>query len=280
MKSGILYIVSTPIGNLEDITYRAVNCLKSVDIIAAEDTRTTKKLLDRYQINPPIMLAYEEHSPQSRLKELLEKLSKGMDVALVSEGGTPLISDPGYRLVSEVVKAGIKIVPIPGASSLLAALVVSGAATDRFTFAGFPPPKQKARKDFLRGVGCYPHTIVIFESPHRIVETLSDIVEVCGNRNISICRELTKIYEECITGTPEELFIKLKEGSITLKGEFVLVFHKTEDSADENSIETTPIELWEMLTADSTLSPSKAASLIAKLSGVSKQLIYEKYAKK
>jgi 16S rRNA (cytidine1402-2'-O)-methyltransferase len=280
MKSGILYIVSTPIGNLEDITYRAVNCLKSVDIIAAEDTRTTRKLLERYQINPPVMLAYEEHSPQSRLKDILGKLMGGIDVALVSEGGTPLISDPGYRLVSEAVKSGIKIEPIPGASSILAALVISGAATDRFTFAGFPPPKQKARKDFLRHIGNYPHTVVLFESPHRIVETLSDISEVCGDRNISICRELTKIYEECITGIPDELLIKLKEGSITLKGEFVLVFHKTVDSVSEDSIKTTSMELWELLTADSSLSPSKAASVVAKLSGVSKQVIYDKYAKK
>lgn len=193
--TGILYIVATPIGNLSDITFRALEILKSVALIACEDTRVTGKLLTHYEIHTPRM-AYHEHNAEESGAELLKHLLQGEDVALVSDSGTPLISDPGQRLVRSCLDAGIKVVPIPGASSVIAALSVSGMPTEKFLFAGFLPHKQGARREALQELAYIPATLVFFESAPRLAASLKDMLDIFGNREAVVARELTKIYEE------------------------------------------------------------------------------------
>jgi 16S rRNA (cytidine1402-2'-O)-methyltransferase len=218
-SKGTLYIVSTPIGNLEDITFRAVKILSAVDLIAAEDTRKTKILLDHYQISKP-MLSYFDHNERFRATQLVEKLLAGQSIALVSDAGTPGISDPAYRIVRDSIDHGILIVPVPGASALLAALVVSGLPTNNFVFEGFLPVK-KGRKTKLEFLKSEKRTIVLYESPHRIVKTLRELLEYLGDREIVLAREVSKKFEEILRGRTSELLSKT--ASSTPRGEFVIV---------------------------------------------------------
>ncbi len=217
---GILYVVSTPIGNREDITLRALRILKEVDLIAAEDTRHTGLLLRPFGIQTPLTSYFEGN--ESRKKEfILSKLTRGERVALVSDAGTPGISDPGFRLIQAAVEHGIPIVPIPGASAVITALSVSGLPTDAFIFRGFLPHKAKKRRDLLEELATARETLIFYESPHRISETLRDIYEVLGDRKIVLTRELTKIYEEVIRGKVSEIQLQIRERK--LKGEITLV---------------------------------------------------------
>lgn len=216
---GSLYVVSTPIGNLGDITYRAVEVLKAVQLVAAEDTRRASILFRKYNISTPC-LSYYEHNARKRVPELIRKLKDGSDVALISEAGTPGISDPGFLLIRECVREGVRIIPVPGASAALAALVISGLPTDSFVFEGFLPPKKGRRKK-LEALIDEKRTIIFYESPHRIKRTLFDLSEVFGDREAVIAREITKIHEEALYTTlfnASEHFDKIKP-----KGEFVIV---------------------------------------------------------
>ncbi len=202
-KKPILYIISTPIGNLKDITYRAVETLKTVTLIAAEDTRTTRKLLNYYQIKTPV-ISYFEHNRLNRIPQIISRLHSGEDVGLVTDAGTPGISDPAYKLIRAAIEAGIRVESIPGASAVLAALVSSGLPTDRFLFEGFLPPK-KGRQKRLTAMSRESATCILYESPRRLVRTLNDILKYIGDRPAVVCRELTKLHEEIIRGTVSEL---------------------------------------------------------------------------
>lgn len=220
----MLYIVSTPIGNLEDITLRAIRVLKEVDYIAAEDTRHSRILLNKYEIKTTV-LSYHSYSSDAKLQKILELLQEEKNIALIGDAGTPGISDPAYSLIKSAIEKGIKIVPIPGPSSLLAALVMSGLPMNRFLYLGFLPLK-KGRQTLLKSLADEERTIVIFESPHRLLRTLSHLNEFLGNRRISVCREITKIYEEAVRGTTQEAIVYFTNKPP--KGEFVLVIGATE----------------------------------------------------
>lgn len=219
MSVGNLYIVSTPIGNLEDITLRAIRILKEAGIIAAEDTRHTKKLLSRYDIHVPLT-SYHDFNKYEKAEVLIAKIKEGINVALVSDAGTPGISDPGYYLIKRAIEEGIKVIPIPGATAMTAALSVSGLPTDRFSFIGFLPKKRSAREKTLRILSEIEHTLILYESPHRIFKTLNEIREIFGERRISVARELTKIHEEIIRGTVSEVIDQLGQHP---KGEIVII---------------------------------------------------------
>lgn len=215
----MLYIVSTPIGNLEDMTIRAIETLKKADFIAAEDTRQTQKLLQKYEIKTRT-LSFHSYSSDAKLEKIIDLLKEGKEIALVSDAGTPGISDPAYSLIRRAIEENIRIIPIPGASSLLAAIVTSGLPMDKFVYLGFLPLK-KGRQTLLKSLAEEPRTLVIFESPHRILRTLNDLREYLGDRDVAVCRELTKIYEE-ILRMPISKAIEHFE-KIAPKGEFVLV---------------------------------------------------------
>lgn len=219
-ENGTLYMVPTPIGNLEDITFRALNILKAVDRIAAEDTRNTKKLMNHFEINKPL-ISYHEHNKQVREELMLTFLEKGENVALVSDAGMPAISDPGNDIVQAAIEHDYKVVVLPGANAALCALVGSGLATDQFLFYGFLPRKKKDRNDELNKLKTVRATILFYESPHRLKDTLSAIQKELGERNITIARELTKRYEEYIRGSVSEVISWAETGMI--KGEFCLV---------------------------------------------------------
>jgi 16S rRNA (cytidine1402-2'-O)-methyltransferase len=221
---GLLYLVATPIGNLEDITYRAVRLLGEVDVIACEDTRQTHKLMDRYAIHKPTV-SYHEHNEVERTEDLVERLLSGTNVALVSDAGMPLVSDPGYRLVHAAVEAGIKVVPVPGPSASLAALAASGLATDAFHFGGFLPPKAGQRTRLLESLAEEEATLVFYEAPHRILETLEAVEATLGARPVVVARELTKIHEEFLRGTAAEVRAQLAARD-TVKGEITLLIGK------------------------------------------------------
>lgn len=222
---GTLYVVSTPIGNLDDITIRAVKVLSSVDLIAAEDTRKTKILLDHLGISKP-MLSYFDYNEKFRSMQLIEKLLAGQSIALVSDAGTPGISDPAYRIVRESIDSGVNVVPIPGASALLAGLVVSGLPTNSFVFEGFLPLK-KGRKTKLESLKVEKRTIILYESPHRIVRTLRDLLDYLGDRDVVIARELSKKFEEFIRGRLSDVLRQVS--SVSPRGEFVVLLHGSSD---------------------------------------------------
>jgi 16S rRNA (cytidine1402-2'-O)-methyltransferase len=220
LTKGILYIVSTPIGNREDITLRALRILKEVDLIAAEDTRHTSLLLKHFGIHTPLT-SYFEGNEFKKKEFILSELKQGYRIALVSDAGTPGISDPGFRLIRAAVENEIPIVPIPGPSAVIAALSVSGLPTDSFLFKGFLPHKVKKRRDLLKELVDVKETLILYESPHRISETLRDIYEVLGDREVVLTRELTKLYEEVFRGKVSEIQIQM--GERKLKGEMTLV---------------------------------------------------------
>ncbi|MFQ5794157.1 MAG: 16S rRNA (cytidine(1402)-2'-O)-methyltransferase [Candidatus Bipolaricaulia bacterium] len=222
--SGKLFICATPIGNLDDITLRALRVFREADLIVAEDTRRSRQLLQRYEITTPFGSSYYQGVEQRRVGPLVSRLEQGEQIALISDAGTPLISDPGYRLVHRAIAAGIPVVPIPGPTALIAALVISGLPTDRFVFDGMPPRRLGRRRRYFEEIRAEPRTIILYESPHRILTTLELMDELLGDRNIALCRELTKRFEEVIRGTPGQVLDQLQNrGQSRVKGELTLV---------------------------------------------------------
>ena len=219
IRSGTLYLVATPIGNLEDITFRAVHVLKSVDLIAAEDTRKTKILLNHYGIDKP-MLSYFSYNEQVRAPQLIDKLLSGLSIALVSDAGTPGISDPAFHIVQQALDRNIPIIPIPGPTAFISALITSGLPTDRFIFEGFLPQK-KGRKTKFESLKSEERTMIFYESPHRIMKTLTEIHSYFGDRKVVVARELTKKFEEIVRGSVESVILEL--GKKQPKGEYVIV---------------------------------------------------------
>ena len=267
---GTLYVVATPIGNLEDITLRAVKVLKEADLIACEDTRRTRKLLSHLGIEGKRLVPYHEHNEREQSERLISLLKEGSSVALVSDAGTPCISDPGYRLVSLARKEGIPVFPVPGASAVVAALSASGFPTDRFFFGGFLPRKEKALKEELKEAFSRPYTSVYYESPHRLERTLKLISELFPDREIGIYREITKLNEEFLRGKAEELLSYLSsEGK--LKGEIVLLI----PPGEETTSEVNPDELLRKLLSEG-LSVKEAAKEAARVTGLPKRELYRR----
>ena len=270
IKKGALYIVATPIGNLEDITLRAIRVLKEVEIIAAEDTRRTRKLLGAYQISTP-MTSFYDRIEDRKSSVLISKMNDGMDVAIVSDAGTPGISDPGYVLVSKAIAEGIEIIPVPGASAVITALSVSGLPTDSFAFYGFLPSRSGKRKQFLSNLLDEAKTLVFYESPKRLIESIRDIGEVLGNRNVVVLREMTKVFEEIMRGTVGEVINQLV-GRV-VKGEVTLVIGgkgKVSSSFSDDEILAKFEELWKS-------SGSSKRDIIEKLArelGIPKKRVY------
>jgi 16S rRNA (cytidine1402-2'-O)-methyltransferase len=219
-QEGRLYLVSTPIGNLEDITLRAIKVLRSVDLIAAEDTRRARRLLARYRVKAPLT-SFFEHNEPAKKEALIKRLVQGQTIALISDAGTPGVSDPGFRLIRQAIEEGIEVIPIPGPSAHVAALVVSGLPTDSFHFFGFLPPKGAKRKKRLEEIKELRGTIILYEAPHRLLRTLQDIKDCCGERQIVVAREMTKTYEEVIRGEITEVVEGL--GGKKIRGEITLV---------------------------------------------------------
>ena len=228
-EKGILYIVATPIGNLEDITIRAINILKEVDCIAAEDTRHTLKLLNHLEISKPL-ISYHRHNEETKSDILLEKLKNGENIALVSDAGTQGICDPGEEIICKCIEEKIKIVPIPGACAIVNALICSGLDTKKFLFLGFLSINKKIRKEELEKIENSQETIIIYEAPHKLKETLKDLSNILENRKITIARELTKIHEEFVRGTAKELLETFQE----VKGEMVLIIEKNQAKVKTN----------------------------------------------
>jgi len=218
---GTLFVVSTPIGNLEDITLRAIRVLSEVDLIACEDTRHTRKLLNHYDIKTRTISCHE-HNERERTRELIGSLQTGMNIALVSDAGTPGISDPGYTLINQAVRAGLRVVSVPGPTALISALVASGLPADEFLFVGFLPPRAQARRRKLKELAQISATLVLYEAPHRIQSTLKDMSEILGNRQAAVGRELTKLHEELLRGTLSELASQFNSGSQP-RGEIVVI---------------------------------------------------------
>lgn len=270
--AGKLYVVGTPIGNLEDITFRAIETLKKVNFIAAEDTRHTGKLLQHFQIATP-QISYHDHNRVSREGELLEILSRGQDIALVTDAGMPGISDPGYELIYACLQAGIEVIPIPGVTAVITALAVSGLPTERFCFEGFLPTKEKLRKARLESLQGEERTMVFYEAPHRIVKTIEDFRETFGKaRRIVIGRELTKLYEEFWRGTIAEALDYLTGKQ--LKGEFtIVVTGTTESDTVQLSDEELKRELKEIM--DRGINRSQASRQLAKVTNFSRAYLYK-----
>ena len=271
----VLYVVATPIGNLEDITYRAVRILKEVDLIACEDTRQTRKLLDHYGIDKPTV-SYHEHNELTRAAELIINAEQGARLALVSDAGMPGISDPGYRLISLAIRHHIKVVPIPGASAFVAALVASGLPTDSFRFGGFLPHKSGQRRDDLARIRETPRTQIFYEAPHRIIETLEDVVEMLGaSRHVVVAREVTKIHEEFLRGRADEVLETLRSRG-DVKGEITLLIDRAPEVVGEEEApakKSVGARLQEVM-SEKQLDEKSALKLVAKEMGVSKSEAY------
>lgn len=266
-----LYVVATPIGNLGDVSLRALSVLAGADLVLCEDTRITRRLLDRYGLAPSL-LAYHDHNAASVRPKVLAKLKEAAAVALVSDAGTPLISDPGYKLVQATIEAGHKVFPVPGASAALAALVAAGLPTDRFFFEGFLPPKSGQRKNRIAELVAIPATLVLYETGPRLAESLADLSATLGARNAAVCRELTKSFEEVRRGSLLELAAHYKE-TAEPKGEIVLVVGPPDPDAETISDETIDTLLRNAL---KKFSVKDAASLIANETGLPKREIYQR----
>jgi 16S rRNA (cytidine1402-2'-O)-methyltransferase len=265
-----LYVVATPIGNLEDITLRALSVLASVDVIAAEDTRRTRMLLSRHGLDKPLVIL-QEHNEEQYAPKLVERLIRGDSVALVSDAGTPLLSDPGFRLVQLAIEAGVEVVTVPGPSSVTAALSISGLATDRFTFEGFLPARSAARRKRLSGLRNETRTMVFFESSHRIEESLADLAAMLGeDRLIAVCREMTKVFETILRGPVADVLGMIRADPNQRKGEFVLVVAASEANEDEKF--TAALEMARAL--QEYLPASQAARVAAKLHDVPRRELY------
>ncbi|MDB9453797.1 16S rRNA (cytidine(1402)-2'-O)-methyltransferase [Dolichospermum circinale] len=270
-KPGTLYIVATPIGNLEDMTFRAVRILQAVDMIAAEDTRHTGKLLQHFQVRTP-QISYYEHNSNSRIPELLEYLQYGKAIALVSDAGMPGISDPGYELIKACIDNNITVVPIPGASAVITALSAAGLPTDRFIFDGFLPAKSQKRKEYLTSLQGESRTLVFYESPHRLRETLADLAEILGSdRYAVIARELTKLYEEFWRGTIGEGIANYQEKEP--QGEYTLLVAGTSSNKPQLTETELKNELLSMIKQG--ISRSQASREIAKDTGLPRRYLYQ-----
>jgi 16S rRNA (cytidine1402-2'-O)-methyltransferase len=278
-----LYLVATPIGNLEDITLRAVRVLKEVDLIACEDTRQTQKLLNHYGITTRT-ISYHEHNEMTRASELVKELQEGTSVALVTDAGMPGISDPGFRLISLAIRHHVPVVPIPGASAFLAALVASGLPTESFRFSGFLPAKRRERRAALEAIRPSPRTQVFYEAPHRIVEALSDVVEVLGkDRHVVIAREVTKLHEEFLRGRAGEVLetLKARDG---VKGEITLLIGKADE--EDSRVETGALarlgvrQRVEQIMAEEKVDEKAALKKVAKERGISKSEAYREWQRR
>ncbi|MGE5056854.1 MAG: 16S rRNA (cytidine(1402)-2'-O)-methyltransferase [Acidobacteriota bacterium] len=270
-----LYLVGTPIGNLEDITLRALRILKEVDVIACEDTRQTQKLLNHFAIQARTT-SYHEHNEITRSAELVKEMEGGARVALVSDAGMPGISDPGYRMVTLAIGHRIPVVPVPGASAFLAALVASGLATDSFRFSGFLPAKRGERRVALEGIKNSPETQVFYEAPHRIVEAMVDLVEVLGSaRNVVVAREVTKLHEEFLRGSAGEVLEQLKARE-TVKGEITLLIAKAEEKSAEVATagRLTVRQRVQQIVGEEKIDEKAALKRVAKERGISKSEAY------
>lgn len=270
-QPGTLYVVGTPIGNLEDITFRAVRILKSVDLIASEDTRHTGKLLHHFQATAP-QISYHDHNTNSRIPELLENLHQGKAIALVTDAGMPGISDPGYELVKACIEAGITVVPIPGASAAITALSAAGLPTDRFVFEGFLPAKGKERKDRLEFLPSEARTIIFYEAPHRLRQTLQDLAEVLGkDRQIVLARELTKLHEEFWRGSVEKAIAVYTQREP--QGEYTLVVAGLPPALPQLSEAELIVELKQLMRQG--ISRSQASRQLAKVTSHSRRQLYQ-----
>lgn len=246
-QTGTLYLVATPIGNLEDVTHRALHILSEVDIIACEDTRHTRGLLTHFGIQTKT-ISYHEHNEHERSAELCLMLSNGASIAIVSDAGTPAINDPGYRLVRAAIEAGVRVVPVPGATAFVAALIASGLPTDEFFFGGFLPARSLARRARLAQVRALPSTLIFYETPHRIAQTLADAREILGERDAVVARELTKLHEEIARGRLSDLAQQFADASKT-RGEIVLVIDRTVIALESKPNNETMVSIDERVAA-------------------------------
>ncbi|MES9823747.1 MAG: 16S rRNA (cytidine(1402)-2'-O)-methyltransferase [Candidatus Thiodiazotropha endolucinida] len=276
MSKGVLYVVATPIGNIEDISQRALETLKQVDFIAAEDTRHTRPLLKHYGINTPLR-AFHQYNEHAKLEMMLQILDAGQSIALVSDAGTPLISDPGFPLVRELIQRGGRVVPVPGASALICALSASGLPTDRFMFLGFPPRQTRQRLAWLQTLADEVSTLVFYESSHRVVDSVAAMCEVFGaGREGIIARELTKLHETILRGSLESLSERLQQDRDQQKGEFVILIRGATGEAGER-IE---VDIEQMLiTLMEELPLKQAVSLASRVSGIKKNILYKQALK-
>ncbi len=271
-KKGILYIIATPIGNLEDITLRAIRILKKVDLIAAEDTRHTLKLLNHLEISKPL-ISYHRHNEEIRTEELIKELKTGKNIGLVSDAGTPGICDPGEEIIKKCIEETIKVVPIPGACAMINALITSGISTKEFIFLGFLPLNKKSRKEKLEEIKNANKTIILYEAPHKLKSTLNDLSLILEDRSVVLARELTKIHEEYIRGTVKELM----EKTDNLKGEMILIIEKNNKykKGELNSLNNLTLEEHYNFYEKNGLNKKEIIKKIAKDRNVSKNEIYQ-----
>ena len=273
--NGKIYLIATPIGNLEDITYRAVKILNEVDIIAAEDTRHSLKLLNHLEISKP-MISYHRHNEDTKTEVLLNLLKEGKNIGLITDAGTPGISDPGEEIVKEAIKNNIEVIPIPGACALINALITSGLNTKEFSFYGFLPLDKKLRKEKMDDIKKQDKTIIFYEAPHRLEKTLKELKEIFGNINIVVAKELTKIHETFYRGTIEEVLEKMGE----IKGEFIVMFEvhsKTEKELEIEELSKKTIEEQYTYYEKQGLSKKDIIKTIAKNNNVPKDVIYKQF---
>ncbi len=266
----MLYFISTPIGNLNDISLRAIDVIRSCDYLYAEDTRTTKKLLNFIKCDKRC-LSFHEHNEDKTSLEIINKIKKNKTVSIISDAGTPVISDPGYKLIQECIKHSINYTLIPGPSSVISAVVMSGLPSNKFSFFGFMPRKKSEQEELLKNFKNDPNTAIFFESPKRIEKTISNLIEIMGaDKKIAICREMTKIYEEIIRGSLKEVMDKIKTKNILLKGEMVLVIEGSKQNQTNYSLNSKV--KYEFL---KKLSASDSAKLISLLTGQNKRKVYK-----
>ncbi len=272
---GTLFVVATPIGHMEDITLRAIRTLKEVELIAAEDTRQTRKLMTRYKVSKPL-LSYHDHNKEKRTPALIEKLKAGNSIALVTDAGTPSVSDPGHYLVRAAVSAAIPVVPIPGASALIAALSVSGLPTDSFVFIGFVPRKSAKRRDLLERLKEEPRTLIFYESPKRLLGLMQEVINLMGDRKAVVARELTKIHEEILRGSLSKI-LKVLAARSALKGECTLLVGGCEGAGelDRNSL----VRELRRLRLETGRPLSDVVKEVAKEYGLSRKVVYEEALK-
>lgn len=276
MKKGTLYIVATPIGNLEDITLRALRVLKEVDLIAAEDTRQTLKLLNHYEINKPL-ISYHRHNEETKSEILIEKLRNGENIALVSDAGTPGICDPGEEVIKKAIEDNIEVIPIPGACAMINALIVSGISTKEFEFLGFLPLNKKLRRQKLKEIENSSKTIIIYEAPHKMKTTLGDLKEILKDRKIVLARELTKIHEEFIRKSIDELLSEID----TIKGEMILIIEGNKiDTEESKNFDEISLEDHYKLYEEKGLNKKEIIKQIAKDRNVNKNEIYMYFLEK
>lgn len=267
-------MIATPIGNLDDISARAISLLQSVDRIAAEDTRHSQRLLKQYGIQTPCV-SYHDHSERQLCHTLIEQIENGRNLALISDAGTPMISDPGYHLVKLAHERGVRVVPVPGACAAVSALSASGLPSDRFVFEGYLPAKQQLREKKLQSLLCEPRTMIFYESPHRIVDSLRTLLDVFGDdRQAVVARELTKKFETIRKGTPGSLLDWVQGDPNQQKGEFVLLLEGVQEKAKAREIDATAQNVLDVLLEE--LPASQSAALAARITGVKKNLLYKR----